>query len=227
MMEVGHRYALTNVPRSSFPAIQSWFIQQDIVVDWLEENPDVSDVEGDLRIAVIDVIEANHCPGACLFLFSLYRWMASDCESQHGDKTQTSSLATPSSLSSSSTSYGQLFFTTLYTGDFRYIPPLIDNTVLAKFANKCDQSTSTRKSFPSIDHIYVDNTYCKGKYNFPSQEIVINTIISVLRQYFSIPLQSPPEEKNILVLFSSYTIGKEKVWLAVSREFGLSVYVDE
>ena len=225
MVEVGHRYAFTNAPRSAFPAIHSWFAQQGIVVDWLEENPDVSDVEGEMRIAVIDVIEANHCPGACLFLFSLYRWMRNDCESQYG--SEKGFLLSSSSSSSSSSSYGQLFFTTLYTGDFRYIPSLIDNTVLAKYANKHNQSIPANKSSPSIDHIYVDNTYCKGKYNFPSQEIVINTVISVLRQYFSIPLQSPPEEKNILVLFSSYTIGKEKVWLAVSKEFGLSVYVDE
>ena len=219
MVEVGHRYAFTNASRSAFPAIHSWLTQQDIVVDWLEENPDVSDVEGETRIAVIDVIEANHCPGACLFLFSLYRWMRNDCESQHRHEKEL--------LLSLSTSYGQLFFTTLYTGDFRYIPSLIDNTVLAKYMNKHSQSISTKKSSPLINHIYVDNTYCKGKYNFPSQEIVINTVISVLRQYFSVPLRSPPEERNILVLFSSYTIGKEKVWLAVSRAFGLSVYVDE
>lgn len=166
-------------------------------------------MDGELRVVVVDVLEANHCPGACLFLFSLYRWK-----------------------NAGENSHGELFFTTLYTGDFRYIPSLIDHSILSRYAKDVDVNSLVgcedgENPMNRIDHIYVDNTYCRGKYTFPSQEVVIFTLITTLKRYFLSMLLSPPAERKVVVLFSSYTIGKEKVWLAVAKELGLPVFVDE
>lgn len=215
-LEIGHRYAFSNAQENDFPAIQSWLLQQSIHVDSLEGNADASDVDGELRVVVVDVLEANHCPGACLFLFSLYRW--ENAGENAGENAQ-----------------GELFFTTLYTGDFRYIPSLIDHSILSRYAKDtdsnslvgCENGETRENQMNSIDHIYVDNTYCRGKYTFPSQEVVIFTLIMTLKRYFLSMLLSPPAERKVVVLFSSYTIGKEKVWLAVAKELGLPVFVDE
>lgn len=47
-----------------------------------------------------------------------------------------------------------------FLGDFRYIPDLIDHSVLKDY---------TKDSKNAIDCIYLDNTYSEEKYDFPSQ----------------------------------------------------------
>ena len=186
-MEIGQRYFLTNVENSKVIAwIHDAFPNQSLISERIQQNEDVTDISGERRIVCIDVIEANHCPGACIFLFSIYRWDTS----------------------------AHLFFTTLYTGDFRYTPQILSDSVLQEY---------TKPSGKQIDHVYIDNTYCQRKYKFPPQKVVIHTVIHVLKTYYSSLLYSP---KEIVVLFGTYSIGKEKVWLAAAEELGLKVYVN-
>lgn len=187
-MEIGQRYFLTNIYCSDVLTwIHNTYPNQLLTSEFVQQNEDVTDVPGEHRIICVDVIEANHCPGACIFLFSIYRW----------DNT------------------AHLFFTTLYTGDFRYVPSIVSDSVLQVY---------TKPSGKQIDHVYVDNTYCKSKYKFPPQKVVIHTVVHVLKTYYSSMLYSP--KKSIVVLFGTYSIGKEKVWLTAAKELGLKVYVD-
>ncbi|EGF79482.1 hypothetical protein BATDEDRAFT_1998, partial [Batrachochytrium dendrobatidis JAM81] len=89
----------------------------------------------------------------------------------------------------------------LHTGDFRV-----------------HSSHFTHPSFLSkplirLDEIYLDTTYCNPKYIFPLQDAVI---ASILR---------PPLCK-ILVVVGTYTIGKEKVFLAMSKAISSKIYAD-
>ena len=168
-MEIGQRYFLTNVENSKVIAwIHDAFPNQSLISERIQQNEDVTDISGERRIVCIDVIEANHCPGACIFLFSIYRWDTS----------------------------AHLFFTTLYTGDFRYTPQILSDSVLQEY---------TKPSGKQIDHVYIDNTYCQSKYKFPPQKVVIHTVIHVLKTYYSSLLYSP---KEIVVLFGTYWEGE-------------------
>lgn len=184
-VDIGSRIYLTNTTGADLEAVEQWVRSESPENPSLRFNPDVSDT-GEPCVVSVDVIEANHCPGACMFLFSLYHW--------------ESSSAT-------------LFFTTLYTGDFRNTKDLIPSTVLKDYTlsqNRC------------IDHIYLDNTYCDKKYVFPPQSAIIKTVIHVLKEYYLKAIQ----QKQVLVLFSTYSIGKENVWLAAAKELGMKIYVN-
>lgn len=186
-MDIGQRYFLTNVDCNEVTTwIRNTFPNQPLTSNCVQWNEDVTDVASERRVICVDVIDANHCPGACIFLFSMYRWDTS----------------------------AHLFFTTLYTGDFRYTQHVISDSILQEY---------TKPSGKLIDHVYIDNTYCNSKYKFPPQKVVIHTVVHVLKTYYSSLLHSP---KMILVLFGTYSIGKEKVWLAAAAELGLKVYVD-
>ena len=145
-MDIGSRIYLTNTTGADYEAVEQW-VRRNSESSTLRFNSDVSDT-GDLCVVSVDVIEAHHCPGACMFLFSMYHWKASSAE---------------------------LFFTTLYTGDFRNMNDLIQSTILKEYTltqNRC------------IDHIYLDNTYCDKKYDFPPQSAVVNTVIHILKKYY-------------------------------------------
>ena len=184
-VDIGSRIYLTNTTGADYKAVEQW-VRRNSESSTLRFNSDVSDT-GDLCVVSVDVIEAHHCPGACMFLFSMYHWKASSAE---------------------------LFFTTLYTGDFRNMNDLIQSTILKEYTltqNRC------------IDHIYLDNTYCDKKYDFPPQSAVVNTVIHILKKYYLDAIQ----KKQALVLFSTYSIGKENVWLAAAKELGMKIYVNE
>ena len=148
-------------------------------------TPDVSVYASRRVVCVVDVLDANHCPGSCMFLFSLYTWSGA-----------------PS-----------LFFTTLYTGDFRYTPALLSDTVLRAY---CDDGER------EIQHLYLDNTYSCKDYCLPKQAAVIATAVRILEQYW----RKQIEEKEVLVLFSAYRIGKENLWVEVARRFHQRMWVD-
>lgn len=193
ILDVGKTYYFTNCKGEHFENLQVWLLEstslQDISPQFVIYTNDASDVPDEERVVRVDVIDANHCPGACIFLFTLYRWNG----------------FTPT-----------LFFTTLYTGDFRYIPSLIDNTHLSKY---------TRNSSNKLDLIYLDNTFVEKALDLPPQDLVIHTILTVLEKYWGDALRRPPYKVGVFV--GSYSIGKEKVWLAIAKHFNIKVYLSE
>ncbi len=109
-------------------------------------------------------LPANHCPGACVFLFF------------------TSPLK-------------QVHF---HTGDFRY----------------CDAVRDDVRSFlcgRRIDTLLLDTTYADPKYNFPPQEACIDAACERLLEI--------AYSTKVLVVFGTYSIGKERLFMEAVRRF--------
>ena len=96
----------------------------------------------------------------------------------------------------------------LHTGDFRYI-----------------KSMRAHKALKDINHfecIYLDTTYCNPKYDFPPQ---IKSIESSLKALERNGAGSKVVRRDTLFLFGSYSIGKEKIFMACAEKFNVKVYV--
>lgn len=99
----------------------------------------------------------------------------------------------------------------LHTGDFRWnrdtmMPPL--RSLL---------STS------GLDDLYLDTTYCDPKYNLPTQKDAIAATVKVAEQEMS---RATAAKRKVLMLFGAYTIGKERIYMAVAKHLKCKVYVD-
>ena len=71
----------------------------------------------------------------------------------------------------------------------------------------------------SVQTLFLDTTYCDPKYRFPPQETVIAAMVDAARPHvFS---------GDTLVCIGAYTIGKERLSLALAAACGVRVYVDE
>lgn len=81
----------------------------------------------------VSLIDANHCPGAVMFLFEGY--------------------------------FGRI----LYTGDFRYRPSMVTDTILSS----CGQ----------VDKLYLDNTYNNPKCVWPDRSECTAKILDIISQY--------------------------------------------
>ncbi|KAJ1289820.1 hypothetical protein BS78_02G194100 [Paspalum vaginatum] len=60
-----------------------------------------------------------------------------------------------------------------------------------------------------IHTLILDTTYCNPRYDFPSQEIVIQFVIEAI--------QAEAFNPKTLFLIGSYTIGKERLFMEVAR----------
>ena len=90
----------------------------------------------------------------------------------------------------------------LHTGDFRASPLMEEYPALWN---------------RSIASLYLDTTYCKPEYNFPSQSQVIDKCIQVVEQFL---LDHP----RTLICVGSYTIGKERIFTALSEAIDASLW---
>ncbi|KAM7509344.1 hypothetical protein LguiA_019797 [Lonicera macranthoides] len=86
----------------------------------------------------------------------------------------------------------------LHTGDFR--------------ASKLMQSYPLLLN-QRINALFLDTTYCNPKYRFPSKEDVLNFVVSITKNYMK-------KQSNTLVIVGAYSIGKECVYLAISKALG-------
>ncbi|KAJ8546479.1 hypothetical protein K7X08_019062 [Anisodus acutangulus] len=86
----------------------------------------------------------------------------------------------------------------LHTGDFR--------------ASKLMQSYPLLAS-QRINIFYLDTTYCNPKYRFPSKEDVLEFVVGVTRRYLN-------NHPKTIVVVGAYIIGKEHVYLAISKALG-------
>ncbi|KAJ3607320.1 hypothetical protein NHX12_024372 [Muraenolepis orangiensis] len=114
----------------------------------------------------VTLMEANHCPGAAMLLFSL-----------------------PD---------GQIV---LHTGDFRANPKM--------------------ESYPDllscrVQTLYLDTTYCSPEYTFPSQQEAVHFAANTA---FEVVALHP----RTLVVCGSYSVGKEKVFLALAEVLGSNI----
>lgn len=94
----------------------------------------------------------------------------------------------------------------LHTGDFRYEPSMLLHPALQ------------RSQAAGLDALYLDTTYCDPKYCFPTQAAVVQAVVDRCRLLLDAP--------RTLVLFGSYSIGKERVFLEVGRQCGVHIHVE-
>jgi DNA cross-link repair 1A protein len=71
-----------------------------------------------------------------------------------------------------------------------------------------------------LNELYLDTTYCDPKYDFPAQRDSIDAALMCA--------EAEGIEKNdkTLFVFGAYTIGKEKIFVAVAKAFGKKIWVD-
>ncbi|KAF9054484.1 DNA repair metallo-beta-lactamase-domain-containing protein [Panaeolus papilionaceus] len=182
---------------------------------WVHPLPMDKPVEiPDTQGVTVTLIEANHCPGSCLFLFEGRQTVNA------GDSTFKSSHVGSSRI-----------FRYLHCGDFRASPRhVLHPTVKGK----------------EIDHVYLDTTYLDPRYTFPPQPLVIDacaelarrvvrnqptsdkstTMISWLLPDTKGKEKERPPGKALVVVGSTYSIGKERIVKAIARSLNSKVYCD-
>ena len=130
------------------------------------------------RAVTVTLLDANHCPGAVMFLFQVgHRHI-------------------------------------LHVGDFRW------NRTIMEAQSPLSPFISGKVT---LDMLYLDTTYCDAKYSLPTQDDAIQAAIEVAVREFD---HARRTGKRLLMLFGAYTIGKERIYMAVARQLGVKVYVD-
>ncbi|WAR24993.1 DCR1B-like protein [Mya arenaria] len=117
----------------------------------------------------VTALDANHCPGAVMFLMEGY------------------------------------FGTILHTGDFRYQPGMVHDTVLNKHVD-CGK----------IDVLYLDNTYCSPRCTFPTREEVTANVINIIESH-----------PNHDILIAMRNLGKETLLSEVALHSKEWIYVPD
>lgn len=118
--------------------------------------------------------DANHCPGACVFLFRVWntrRWV-------------------------------------LHTGDCRFEREIFErHEKIVEVING-----------DGLDFLFLDTTYCDPRYVFPRQKLVLECVVEAARE------EDRRTRGRCLFFFGTYSIGKERVFLAVAEALGLHIY---
>ncbi|XP_006652237.2 DNA cross-link repair protein SNM1 [Oryza brachyantha] len=70
-----------------------------------------------------------------------------------------------------------------------------------------------------INLLYLDTTYCSPKYKFPPKEDVIDFVVRTAQRYLQ-------KEPKTLIVVGAYSIGKENVYLAISKALEVPIYTD-
>ena len=73
----------------------------------------------------------------------------------------------------------------------------------------------------SVDTVYLDTTYCKEQHDFPSQSDVIERTKELVRQHLDLD-----DGKKTLIAVGSYTIGKERIFLALAEMLDCKVWAN-
>ncbi|EIN09596.1 DRMBL-domain-containing protein [Punctularia strigosozonata HHB-11173 SS5] len=182
----------------------------------------------------VTLLDANHCPGSCLFLFEGPQTVNA------GDSNYNSPFV-PSNSTFKATKQARMF-RYLHCGDFRASPRHVNHPAVKG---------------KKIDVVYLDTTYLDLKYCFPPQKLVIDACAELARRkVFGEPDQSTSEkfkaglgmvtswvtvqpkrendgthvpkagENRILVIVGTYSIGKERVVKAIAKALSSKVYCD-
>ena len=70
-----------------------------------------------------------------------------------------------------------------------------------------------------IDKLYLDTTYCKPEYDFPSQGDVITRTVEMVGEFVT-------EKPDTLVMVGGYTVGKERIFKAIAAGLEAKVWGD-
>ncbi|KAI6700907.1 hypothetical protein NL676_015231 [Syzygium grande] len=92
----------------------------------------------------------------------------------------------------------------LHTGDFRASKLMQTYPLLAK---------------QQVDVLYLDTTYCNPRYKFPSKEDVLSYVVRVSNDFLK-------KQPKALIVVGAYSIGKECVYLALSKALGVKVHAN-
>ncbi|XP_078740841.1 DNA cross-link repair 1A protein-like, partial [Lampetra fluviatilis] len=92
----------------------------------------------------------------------------------------------------------------LHTGDFRATDAMAELQPL--------------REGPRIHTLFLDNTYCSPEFNFPSQEEAVEAVALLAAQ-------AQARDPSTLFVVGSYTVGKEKVIIAVAEVLDCKVAV--
>ncbi|XP_030953379.1 LOW QUALITY PROTEIN: DNA cross-link repair protein SNM1 [Quercus lobata] len=92
----------------------------------------------------------------------------------------------------------------LHTGDFR--------------ACKLMQTYSLLLN-ERVNVLFLDTTYCNPKYKFPSKEDVLSYVVRTTQNCLK-------RQPKTLVVVGAYSIGKESVYLAISKALGVKIYAN-
>ncbi len=75
-----------------------------------------------------------------------------------------------------------------------------------------------------LDYLFLDSTYCNKKYQLPTQDEAITATVAKAVDEGELCCKAG---KRLLMLFGAYTIGKERIYLAVAEMLVVKVYVDK
>ncbi|EDV47901.2 DNA ligase 6 [Drosophila erecta] len=95
----------------------------------------------------------------------------------------------------------------LHTGDFRGSADMESLPIFWNHAN--------------IDLLYLDTTYMNKNYDFCHQSESVDRAVYLVRAFIE-----KNASKRILIVCGSYVIGKEKIWLALAKEFTMKVWTE-
>ncbi|CDJ44718.1 DNA cross-link repair protein, putative [Eimeria tenella] len=143
----------------------------------------------------VTLIEANHCPGAVMFLFE--------------------GPGVGRSLHCGDFRYCPSMLQTLNPKP----PPGPEAQTL--YPKPSGPESQTLNPKPSLDRVYLDTTYAGIKASFPPQQEVLSAAVQIATQ----ALQEAGGAANVRFLVGTYTIGKERIALHLARECRLRVFV--
>ncbi|GLH13150.1 Uncharacterized protein GBIM_17775, partial [Gryllus bimaculatus] len=72
----------------------------------------------------------------------------------------------------------------------------------------------------NVDILFLDTTYCNPKYEFPTQESVVEGVIEIARKHMKL-------HSNTLFVCGTYTIGKEKVFMGLADALQCKVWASK
>lgn len=70
-----------------------------------------------------------------------------------------------------------------------------------------------------VNVLYLDTTYCNPKYRFPLKEEVLNFVVKVTKNILK-------KQPKTLIIVGAYSIGKESVYLAISKALMVKIYAN-
>jgi len=154
-----------------------------------------------------EVVKKKQRKGIALF-FKAIPGKEKECTSKvlAKEKSQSSTVAIRDAAE-----VGRNIERSLHVGDFRAMPEKMVglNGSITKWLDGS-----------RVQNLYLDTTYCGPQYKFPSQEEVLSYVEKYIKDVIS------SRGSSVLIYVGTYSIGKEKVLLRVSRAAKRKIYVD-